>query len=70
MNMDDVITRELCTLISDNSAQCKGDPTWQLHSTERCMYVCDAHLAAGLRMCGLPALIDQHIPSHKKSGHM
>jgi hypothetical protein len=42
---------------------------WQLHSTERCMYVCDAHLANGLRQCGLPALVDQHVASHKKMGH-
>ena len=69
MKQDDVITKELCCLISDRSVICFGEPTWQLHSTERCMYVCDAHLAAGLRACGLPALIDQHVAAHHKLGH-
>ena len=69
MGPDDIITRELCTLIADGSVLCRGEPMWQLHSTERCMYVCDAHLAMGLRMCGLPALIDQHVPSHRRTGH-
>jgi hypothetical protein len=69
MGNEDVITKELCSLITDNSVMCHGEPTWQLHSTERCMYVCDAHLANGLRQCGLPALVDQHVASHKKMGH-
>lgn len=70
MDTDDIITKELCSLITDINVQCKGEPAWQLHSRERCMYVCDTHLAAGLRMCGLPALIDQHVPCHRKTGHM
>jgi len=69
MDPDDVITKELCSLMSDFNVQCHGEPKWQLHSTERCLYVCDAHLPNGLRLCGLPALIDQHVPMHRRTGH-
>lgn len=68
MNQDDIITIELCTLVADNYNKCSGDPMWELHTKERCMYVCDAHLALGLRICGLPALVEQHVPSHVRKG--
>lgn len=70
MESDNAITKQLCSLISDISVSCLGDPKWQLKSAEHCMYVCDAHLATGLRTCGIPALIDQHVPLEKRTGHV
>lgn len=69
MYIDEYITRELCFLFSNQEIACRGEPVWELHNKNRCIYVCDAHLADGLRKCGLPALIDSHVPRHTVGDH-
>lgn len=69
MEPDEIITRELCFLFSDQVVACRGEPTWELHNKNRCIYVCDAHLANGLRICGAPILVDVHTPHHLDIGH-
>lgn len=62
MKKEDMVTRELCTLVFDTSIECKGDPVWRLDNECETMYVCDAHLANAIRKCGAPAIINCYTP--------
>ena len=56
-------TMRMCRFISGAKGPCYGSIAWYLEKTnggEAGFYVCDAHLAAGSRLAGLPARIELH----------
>jgi len=46
---------------------CKHKPTWKLKGEKHKFKVCDEHLAWGIRICGLPAMVDKYDPNPEKS---
>lgn len=54
-------TIRLCRFISGAEGPCNGMATWALEKSdtpEHVFYTCDAHLAAGIKISGLPAKIE------------
>lgn len=65
----DRVTQKLCRFITGGHGPCYEDVAWFLEDVEKRgqgFYVCDAHLAAGIRASGLPARIEAPEPDPKE----
>jgi hypothetical protein len=53
----------MCFHLDEKRDPCTELPRWKLKNDKgRILKACDAHLADGLRRCGLPARVDEYDP--------
>lgn len=55
-------TVEMCYHRGENKDPCAQIPTWKVSNSEKGyrFKVCDVHLAWSLRLCGLPAIVEEY----------
>jgi hypothetical protein len=57
------VTIDMCFHLDEKRDPCTELPRWKLKNDKgRVLKACDAHLADGLRRCGLPARVDEYDP--------
>lgn len=55
---------------SESGNLCSDSPSWKVKGDKYRFKICDKHLAWGIRLSGLPALVDKYEPANPEKPHM